>query len=237
MLQLGKFKVQGLKMRVLFIDEETDVRETLSSFFAKQNYKADDAGSLKDGSYLISVRNYDVILLSFKSSSGIREIIEAIRAKMPKTPIIVTNQKNAKVEQEIQAFEMGADDYILKPINPQALKARIEARLKFSNSKVIEVEDLIINPDEERVIYKGKEVEVKGKPFEVLTHLALHRDRIVSKEQLLDAIWQEPEMVTPNVIEVAINQIRQRLDKPLNISTVETVRRRGYRFCYPKNLN
>ena len=75
---------------------------------------------------------------------------------------------------------------------------------------------------------------MKGKPFEVLTHLARHRDQIVSKEQLLDAIWEEPELVTPNVIEVAINQIRQKMDKPLCISTIETVRRRGYRFCYPK---
>ncbi|EAJ3889862.1 homeostatic response regulator transcription factor HsrA, partial [Campylobacter jejuni] len=71
-------------------------------------------------------------------------------------------------------------------------------------------------------------------PFEVLTHLARHSDQIVSKEQLLDAIWEEPELVTPNVIEVAINQIRQKMDKPLNISTIETVRRRGYRFCFPK---
>jgi len=64
--------------------------------------------------------------------------------------------------------------------------------------------------------------------------LAIHSDQIVSKEQLLDAIWDEPELVTPNVIEVAINQIRQKMDKPLKISTIETVRRRGYRFCYPK---
>ena len=78
-----------------------------------------------------------------------------------------------------------------------------------------------------------KEIELKGKPFEVLTHLARHKDQIVSKEQLLDAIWEEPELVTPNVIEVAINQIRQKLDKPLGIQTIETVRRKGYRFCYP----
>ena len=70
----------------------------------------------------------------------------------------------------------------------------------------------------------------------MLTHLARHSDQIVSKEQLLDAIWEEPELVTPNVIEVAINQIRQKMDKPLNISTIETVRRRGYRFCFPKIL-
>ena len=99
---------------------------------------------------------------------------------------------------------------------------------------MIKIDDLTIDPDEEKITYQGTEIELKGKPFEVLTHLARHSDQIVSKEQLLDAIWEEPELVTPNVIEVAINQIRQKMDKPLNISTIETVRRRGYRFCFPK---
>ncbi len=108
--------------------------------------------------------------------------------------------------------------------------------MRFGGTNLIEIEDLVINPDEEKITYKNQEIELKGKPFEVLTHLARHRDQIVSKEQLLDAIWEEPELVTPNVIEVAINQIRQKMDKPLNIATIETVRRRGYRFCYPKGV-
>ena len=112
--------------------------------------------------------------------------------------------------------------------------ARIETRLRFGGTNVIQIDDLTIDPDEEKITYKDQEIELKGKPFEVLTHLARHGDQIVSKEQLLDAIWEEPELVTPNVIEVAINQIRQKMDKPLSISTIETVRRRGYRFCYPK---
>ncbi len=113
-------------------------------------------------------------------------------------------------------------------------ESRIEARLRFGGTNIIKIDDLTINPDEEKITYLGHEIELKGKPFEVLTHLARHSDQIVSKEQLLDAIWEEPELVTPNVIEVAINQIRQKMDKPLNISTIETVRRRGYRFCFPK---
>ena len=114
--------------------------------------------------------------------------------------------------------------------------ARLEARLRVGGSNVIKIDELIIDPDEEKIVYLGQEIELKGKPFEVLTHLARHSDQIVSKEQLLDAIWEEPELVTPNVIEVAINQIRQKMDKPLNISTIETVRRRGYRFCFPKKV-
>ncbi len=114
---------------------------------------------------------------------------------------------------------------------------RIEAKLRRGVSNIIEIDELIINPEEEKIIYQGEEIELKGKPFEVLTHLAMHKDQIVSKEQLLDAIWEEPELVTPNVIEVAINQIRQKMDKPLNITTIETVRRRGYRFCFPKEIS
>ena len=113
-------------------------------------------------------------------------------------------------ESEIEALQAGADDYIRKPFNFDVLIARLEARLRFGGSSIIEIDNLIINPEEEKIIYKNQEIELKGKPFEVLTHLARHRDQIVSKEQLLDAIWEEPELVTPNVIEVAINQIRQK---------------------------
>ena len=132
------------------------------------------------------------------------------------------------------ALRAGADDYIKKPFDFDILVARLEARLRFGGTNIIKIDELIINPDEEKITYLGRDIELKGKPFEVLTHLARHSDQIVSKEQLLDAIWEEPELVTPNVIEVAINQIRQKMDKPLNISTIETVRRRGYRFCFPK---
>ena len=137
-------------------------------------------------------------------------------------------------QSEITALKAGADDYIKKPFDFDVLVARLEARLRFGGSNIIKIDELIIDPDEEKIVYLGQEIELKGKPFEVLTHLARHSDQIVSKEQLLDAIWEEPELVTPNVIEVAINQIRQKMDKPLNISTIETVRRRGYRFCFPK---
>lgn len=161
------------------------------------------------------------------------DLIEVVKRKSPRTPVVILSAKDDK-QSEITALKAGADDYIKKPFDFDVLVARLEARLRFGGTSVIRIDELIIDPDEEKIIYKEKEIELKGKPFEVLTHLARHSDQIVSKEQLLDAIWEEPELVTPNVIEVAINQIRQKMDKPLGISTIETVRRRGYRFCFPK---
>ncbi|MGL2723614.1 response regulator-like transcription factor HsrA [Helicobacter pylori] len=218
-------------MRVLLIEKNSVLGGEIEKGLNVKGFMADVTESLEDGEYLMDIRNYDLVMVSDKNALS---FVSRIKEKHSSIVVLVSSD-NPTSEEEIHAFEQGADDYIAKPYRSiKALVARIEARLRFWGSSVIEIGDLTISPDEEKIIYKGREVEVKGKPFEVLTHLARHRDQIVSKEQLLDAIWEEPEMVTPNVIEVAINQIRQKMDKPLGISTVETVRRRGYRFCYPK---
>jgi len=219
-------------MRILIIEDEVTLNQTLSDGLKEFGYQSDIAENLSDGRYMIDIRNYDLVLLDWMlpDGNGI-DIIPEIKSKSHKTAVIVLSARDDK-ESEIAALKIGADDYIKKPFDFEVLLMRIEAKLRFGGSNIIEIGDLIINPEEEKIIYQGESVELKGKPFEVLTHLAMRNDQIVSKEQLLDAIWEEPELVTPNVIEVAINQIRQKLDKPLNITTVETVRRRGYRFCF-----
>ncbi|HIS09261.1 MAG TPA: homeostatic response regulator transcription factor HsrA [Candidatus Scatomorpha intestinipullorum] len=218
------------------IEDEISLNKTITEGLNEFNYQTDVAENLKDGEYFISIRNYDLVLVDWMlpDGSGL-EIISQVKSKSPRTAVVVISARD-DAESEVEALRTGADDFLAKPFDFNVLVARIEARLRFGGTNLIEIEDLIINPDEEKITYKGQEIELKGKPFEVLTHLARHRDQIVSKEQLLDAIWEEPELVTPNVIEVAINQIRQKMDKPLDIATIETVRRRGYRFCYPKGV-
>lgn len=223
-------------MRILIIEDEVSLNKTLAEGLNEVGYQTDVAESFKDGEYYIGIRNYDLVLTDWMlvDRNGL-EIINQIKAKSPRTAVIIISARD-NVESEVEALRAGADDFLAKPFDFAVLIARIEARLRFGGSNLIEIDDLVINPDEEKITYRDQEIELKGKPFEVLTHLARHRDQIVSKEQLLDAIWEEPELVTPNVIEVAINQIRQKMDKPLNIATIETVRRRGYRFCYPKGV-
>ncbi len=224
-------------MRILIIEDEVTLNKMLAEGLKEFGYQSDVVETLKDGEYYLDIRNYDLVLMDWMLPDGDSiEIIPAIKANTPKTIIVVLSARDDD-ESEIEALQAGADDYIRKPFNFDVLIARLEARLRFGGSSIIEIDNLIINPEEEKIVYKNQEIELKGKPFEVLTHLARHRDQIVSKEQLLDAIWEEPELVTPNVIEVAINQIRQKMDKPLSITTIETVRRRGYRFCFPKAIN
>ncbi len=220
-------------MRILIIEDEVTLNKTLSDGLKEFGYQNDVAENIGDGRYFLGIRNYNLVLLDWMLPDGNGvDIIAEIKERSPKTAVIVLSARDDK-ESEIEALRAGADDYIKKPFDFEILLVRIEAKLRFGTSNIIEVEELVINPEEEKIIYQGKDIELKGKPFEVLTHLAMHKDQIVSKEQLLDAIWEEPELVTPNVIEVAINQIRQKMDKPLGITTIETVRRRGYRFCFP----
>jgi len=224
-------------MRILIIEKSEELGKELSQTLLQESYQVDLAQNISDAKYYLDIRNYDLVLLSWSTEEDETKInlIPTIKTDAYKTSVIVLSERTDK-ESEIHALRSGADDFIQKPLDLEILVVRIEAKLRFGVSNIIEIDELIINPEEEKIIYQGNEIELKGKPFEVLTHLAMHRDQIVSKEQLLDAIWEEPELVTPNVIEVAINQIRQKMDKPLGITTIETVRRRGYRFCFPKEI-
>ena len=228
------FKFKENIMRILIVEDEITLNKTIAEGLQEYGYQTDSSENFKDAEYFIGIRNYDLVLtdLMLPDGDGL-DLVGVAKQKNSRTAVVVLSAKDDK-NSEIAALKAGADDYIKKPFDFDILIARIEARLRFGGTNVIKIDDLIIDPDEEKIIYLGQEIELKGKPFEVLTHLARHSDQIVSKEQLLDAIWEEPELVTPNVIEVAINQIRQKMDKPLNISTIETVRRRGYRFCFPK---
>ena len=220
-------------MRLLIVEDEEVLSSKLQEQLQESGYQVDIAENFKDASYFIKIRNYDLIITNwFLSDRDGMELTLLAKSINSRASVIIISSSSEK-EDEINALLNGADDYIKKPYDMDILLARIECKLRFGGTNIIEVDKLKINPDEEKIFFKGKEIELKGKPFEVLYHLARHRDKIVSKEQLLDAIWEEPELVTPNVIEVAINQIRQKLDKPLGISSVETIRRRGYKFCYP----
>ncbi|WP_267524484.1 homeostatic response regulator transcription factor HsrA [Campylobacter sp. MG1] len=221
-------------MRILIVEDEISLNKTLAEGLTEYGYQIDSCENYKDAEYYVGIRNYDLVLTDWMLPDGDGvDLIYTVKQKSARTSVIILSAKDDK-DSEVKALKSGADDYIKKPFDFDVLIARIEARLRFGGSNTIKIDNLEIDPDEEKITYKGKEIELKGKPFEVLTHLARHSDQIVSKEQLLDAIWEEPELVTPNVIEVAINQIRQKMDKPLGISTIETIRRRGYRFCFPK---
>jgi len=219
-------------LRFLIAESDSTLNKMIQKALNENGYKTDEALNIEDAKYFTNIRSYDLIIIDYSfSEKEVIVFINEIRATFPNTKIIIISD-NSNVLTEIKILQEGADDFLKKPLHFELLLARIEANIRYTNLKQITINDLIISPNDEQIIYKSKSIELKGKPFEVFVHLVKHPNQVISKEQLLDAIWEEPELVTPNVIEVAVNQIRQKIDKPLGITTVETVRRRGYKFSY-----
>ena len=222
-------------MRILIIEEDETLSKTLSDTLTQEGYQNDLAENLSDARYYLDIRNYDLVLLAWPAATEKNlDIITTIKTEAHKTSVIVLSEREDK-ESEIKALRSGADDFIRKPLDDDILKVRIEAKLRFGVSNIIEIEDLIINPEEEKIIYQGEEIELKGKPFEVLYYLAKNRTRYVTKDELLDTLWDEPEELNPNIVEVSINGIRKHLDKPFKIQVIGTIRKYGYQFIYEES--
>ena len=221
-------------MRLLIVEKDETLNALIKKSLNEAGYKTDEAFTIKDAKYFLDIRHYNLVIVD--SNFGLSEVykfIDYAKEIYPLIKIIVISDDES-IESEIKTLKMGADDYIKKPINFDLLITRVNVALRGGRESQIKIKDLVIIKDEEKIVYKGKETYLKGKAFEVFMHLARYPNQVISKEQLLDAIWEEPELVTPNVIEVAINQIRQKVDKVFKIDTIKTIRRRGYKFCYPK---
>ncbi len=221
-------------MRLLVVEKDETLNDLITKALHESRYKTDEAYTTKDGMYFLDIRHYDLVIID--TNFGLSEVFKFIdyaKELYPFIKIIVISD-DTSIETEIKVLKMGADDYIRKPLNFDLLITRVNVALRSGKESHIKIKDLIIVKDEEKIIYKDKESYLKGKAFEVFTYLARYPNQVISKEQLLDAIWEEPELVTPNVIEVAINQIRQKVDKVFKIDTIKTIRRRGYKFSYPK---
>jgi len=150
-------------MRILIIEDEVTLSKTLAEGLKEYGYQNDVAESLTDGRYFLDIRNYDLVLLDWMlpDGNGI-DLIPEIKEKRAKTAVIVLSARDDK-ESEIEALRLGADDYIKKPFDFDILLMRIEAKLRFGGSNIIEIEDLIINPEEEKIIYKGEIIELKSR--------------------------------------------------------------------------
>jgi two-component system OmpR family response regulator len=221
-------------MRLLVVEKDETLNNLISKSLNEANYKTDEAFTIKDAKYFLDIRSYNLIIVDANfGNSEVFKFIDHAKNIYPLIKVIVISD-DTSLESEIKTLRMGADDYIKKPLNFDLLNTRVDVALRGGRENKIVIKDLVIVKDEEKVIYKGQESYLKGKAFEVFMHLARYPNQVISKEQLLDAIWEEPELVTPNVIEVAINQIRRKVDKVFKIDTIKTIRRRGYKFCYPK---
>jgi len=155
------------------------------------------------------------------------------------TPIIFLTAKTGEADR-IKGLELGGDDYITKPFSPRELVARVRSVLRGltqtpAAAEVLRLGDLEINLSSMTVQIQGRNVLTTVREFRLLEYLAAHRGRVLTRDQLLDAVWKETPFVTPRSIDVYIRRLREKIEPdPRQPRYLKTLRGIGYRFEVPK---
>lgn len=169
------------------------------------------------------------------------EICRQIRQTpvLSSTPIIFLTAKTAEADR-VKGLELGGDDYITKPFSPRELVARVRSVLRGLrqapvSSEVLRLGDLEIDISSMTVQVQGRNVLTTVREFRLLEYLATHRGRVLTRDQLLDAVWKETPFVTPRSIDVYIRRLREKIEtNPRHPQYLKTLRGIGYRFEVPK---
>ena len=155
------------------------------------------------------------------------------------SPIIFLTAKTAEADR-VKGLELGGDDYITKPFSPRELVARIRSVLRGlgqspAPAEVLRFGDLEIDISSMTVQVQGRNVLTTVREFRLLEYLATHRGRVLTRDQLLDAVWKETPFVTPRSIDVYIRRLREKIElDPRHPQYLKTLRGIGYRFEVPK---
>ena len=161
------------------------------------------------------------------------DVCKELRAAQVWTPVLMLTAKDGEYD-EVDAFDLGADDYLTKPFSFPVLVARLRALVRrggVERPAVLRAGDLVLDPAT-REVHRGEEpVDLTAREFAVLHHLMRHKGMVVSKLDLLQSVWDLHHEGSDNVVEVYIGYLRRKIDVPFGRQAIQTVRGSGYRLA------
>lgn len=222
------------KQKILIVDDEPDILELVEYNLKKEGYQVFVASNGQDGIAVARKVHPDLIILDIMMPK--MDGIEACRLMRAipefKNTFMVFLTARSEEYSEIAGFNVGADDYIAKPIKPRALVSRINAILRrnVSNDEIsenkVEIGDLVIDREAYLVYQAGQKVVLAKKEFELLYLLASKPGKVYTRESILKNIWEDSVVVTNRTIDVHIRKLREKLGE----NYVSTVKGVGYKF-------
>lgn len=221
-------------MRILLVEDDQNLLETLISRFEKEGFLVDSADNGEDGLY--KGREYPadlaVIDLGLPKVSGM-EVIQTLRSDGFTFPIIVLTARGSW-QDKVMGLDAGADDYLVKPFHFPELLARVNALLRRSSghsTPEIVCGEITLNTSSQEVKVAGKAIDLTSYEYKVLEYLIMHQGEVVSKTTLTEHIYHQDFDRDSNVIEVFVGRLRKKLKTTENSGKViETLRGRGYRI-------
>jgi DNA-binding response OmpR family regulator len=216
-------------VRLLLVEDEARLAASLRRGLTADGFSVDVAATGPEGLEAARSGGHDAVLLDIMlpGLSGY-EVVRRLRRERNWVPVILMSAKDGEHDQA-DGLDCGADDYLVKPFSYVVLLARIRALFRRANGPrpaVLEVGALRLDPATREVRLGPAIVTVTGREFLLLEYLMRHPDRVVSKTELLDHVWDEAERTAPNTVEVYVGYLRRKLGP----DTIVTVRGAGYRI-------
>jgi len=219
--------------RVLVIEDERRVAAAIKRGLEAEGFAVDAVFDGDDGLWMAREQPYDAIVLDLMlpGQNGY-QICAALRDEGNWTPILMLTAKHGEYD-EAEAFDTGADDFLAKPFSYVVLVARLRSLLRRgARERPVElnVAGLRLDPAGRRAWRDATEIRLTAREFAVLEFLARRVDEVVSKSEILGAVWDYEFEGDPNNVEVYVRRLRRKIDEPFDTSTIDTIRGAGYRL-------
>ena len=220
-------------MRLLIVEDEKDLAENLRKGLTEQGYAVDVALDGEEGSFMAETEPYDLLILDLMlpKTDGVT-ICRNLREKGINYPILMLTAKS-RIEDKVEGFNTGADDYLTKPFSMIELFVRIKALLKRKDQidlPILEVDDLKINVLKHEVLRGIDRITLTPKEFSILELLAKNKDVVVTRTMILDHVWDSGFMGNSNIVDVLIATLRKKIDKPEKRKLIQTVYGIGFKL-------
>ncbi|MCE9637077.1 MAG: response regulator transcription factor [Planctomycetes bacterium] len=217
--------------RILIVEDEPELAQALRVAFTDELHAVDVASDGAEGLWAARTGEYDLLILDrmLPAMSGL-DVCRELRRSGATLPILMLTARDAPADV-IEGLDAGADDYVAKPFRVGVLLARVRAQLRSraaTGASRIEIADLVVDVAAHSVSRGGVAVSLTARECALLEHLAVHRNRIVSKTRLLEAVWERDCDPDSNVVEVYIAALRRKIDRGRGVPLLHTVRGAGY---------
>jgi two-component system OmpR family response regulator len=220
-------------MRVLVVEDDPKMAGLIRRGLREEGMPVDVAANGEDALWMAGSTRYDALVLDvmLPGIDGF-EACERLRADGVTAPVLMLTARDA-IEDRIAGLDGGADDYLTKPFSFGELLARLRAlvrRGKAPRPPVLEAGDLVLDPARHRVARGNTEIDLSPREFTLLEAFMRRRGEVLSRLQLLELAWDYEYENRSNVIDVYVRYLREKIDRPFGVDSVETVRGRGYRL-------
>ena len=220
-------------MRILVVEDDLHVARAVKRGLEAEGFAVDIALNGDDGRWMATENPYDAMVLDLMIPGANGDILCAeLRAAGNWTPILMLTAHDS-IDNEARALDNGADDFLAKPFSYVVLVARLRALLRRGRRErptVLEVGDLKLDPAKHRVWRAEQEVTLTARQFSLLEFMMRRPGDVLSKAEILDHVWDFNFEGDPNIVEVYVRQLRQRIDEPFGCQSLQTVRLAGYRL-------